>query len=114
MRRALVLVALAAILAAPHAEARTVRGSCYGDGEKLAKHTANGEVFRPSANTAAHRTLPFGSRVRVFNPMTARAVVVRINDRGPAAWTGREIDLSCGAARRIGFREGALRVSTVR
>lgn len=107
MRFAL-LVAWYVVALTTSTEARTVRGSCYGDGEKLAKHTANGEVFNPGAMTAAHRTLPFGARVRVTNPRTGQSVKVRINDRGPAAWTRREIDLSCGAARAIGFREGPL------
>lgn len=114
MKRALVFLALAALSSCvpviPAVGARAVRGSCYGDGEKLNKHTATGEVFRSGDMTAAHRTLPFGTRVRVVNPTTRKAVTVRINDRGPAEWTGREIDLSCGAARVIGFREGPLLV----
>ena len=65
-------------------------------------HTANGEVFQPSALTAAHRTLPFGTRVRVTNTHNGRAVVVRINDRGPFNG-GRIIDLSRGAAEAIGM-----------
>lgn len=52
--------------------------------------------------TAAHRTLPFGTRVRVENPRTGRSVVVRINDRGPFV-RGRIIDLARGSARAIGM-----------
>jgi Lytic transglycolase len=53
-------------------------------GQELAgKRTASGETFNPSAMTAAHRTLPFGTRVRVTNSQNGRSIVVRINDRGP-------------------------------
>jgi len=62
---------------------------------------ASGEAFNPREYTAAHRTLPFGSRVRVT--MNGRSVVVRINDRGPFA-AGRVIDLSQAAAEEIGLR----------
>ena len=64
--------------------------------------TANGERFDMRAMTAAHRTLPFGSKVRVTNPRNGRQVVVRINDRGPFA-KGRAIDLSRAAAEEIGM-----------
>jgi rare lipoprotein A len=57
--------------------------------------------------TAAHRTLPFGTRVRVTNLRNGRSVVVRINDRGPHA-RGRVIDLSAGAARLIGVVQSGL------
>jgi len=74
--------------------------SWYGPG--FAGHrTASGEAFNPREYTAAHRTLPFGSRVRVT--MNGRSVVVRINDRGPFA-AGRVIDLSQAAAEEIGLR----------
>jgi rare lipoprotein A len=64
--------------------------------------TASGEAARPTGLTAAHRTLPLGSRVRVTNKNNGRSVVVRINDRGPFI-RGRSIDLSAGAARVIGM-----------
>jgi rare lipoprotein A len=64
--------------------------------------TANGETFRPEGMTAAHRTLPFGTQVRVTHARTKRSVVVRINDRGPFV-RGITIDLSRGAAREIGM-----------
>jgi rare lipoprotein A (peptidoglycan hydrolase) len=60
--------------------------------------TANGEHMNPNAMTAAHKSLPMGSRVTVFNKRNGRSVTVRINDRGPYV-TGRVIDLSPGAAR---------------
>jgi rare lipoprotein A len=94
---------------------KIVRASYYGGGERLARHTANGEVFRPSAYTAAHRSLPFGTRLRVTNLDNHRSVVVRINDRGPAAYTGRSLDLAKGAAENIGLvRVGEARVSIER
>lgn len=64
--------------------------------------TANGERFDMNAMTAAHKTLPFGTRVRVTNARNGRSVVVRINDRGPFI-KGRTIDLSRAAAKRLGF-----------
>jgi rare lipoprotein A len=64
--------------------------------------SASGEIFNANAMTAAHRTLPFGTQVRVTNMDNGRSVVVRINDRGPYAH-GRVIDISEGAARVIGL-----------
>lgn len=63
--------------------------------------TANGERFDMNAMTAAHKTLPFGTSVRVTNPANGRSVTVRINDRGPFV-RGRHIDLSRAAARQLG------------
>lgn len=64
------------------------------------RRTANGERFDNGKLTAAHRTLPFGTRVRVTNLNNGRSVTVRVNDRGPFV-KGRVIDLSVAAARRI-------------
>lgn len=64
--------------------------------------TANGEHASPRGLTAAHRTLPFGTRVRVVNRRNGRSVVVRINDRGPFV-RGRIIDLTPAGARALGF-----------
>ena len=69
---------------------------------KSGKRTANGERFNPNGLTAAHRSLPFGTKLKVTNPRTGRSVVVRVNDRGPFI-RGRVIDLSLGAARVIGL-----------
>lgn len=69
----------------------------------LTSRTASGERMDPSAMTAAHRSLPFGTKVRVTNASNGRAVVVRINDRGPFVG-GRVLDLSKAAATRLGFR----------
>jgi rare lipoprotein A len=64
--------------------------------------TANGEFAHAGRLTAAHRSLPFGTRVRVTNRKTGRSVVVRINDRGPFVH-GRVIDVTPAAARALGF-----------
>lgn len=66
------------------------------------RRTASGERFDMAALTAAHRTLPFGAKVRVTNPANGRSVVVRINDRGPFHG-GRVIDVSHAAAERLGL-----------
>lgn len=63
---------------------------------------ANGERVQPHALTAAHKTLPFGTHVRVTNKKNGRSVVVRINDRGPYV-RGRIIDLTPASARALGF-----------
>lgn len=66
------------------------------------RRTASGETFDNADMTAAHRTLPFGSLVRVTNPANGRSVVVRINDRGPFS-AGRSIDVSRAAADELGM-----------
>ena len=81
------------------ANAQSGIASIYAyDGEK----TANGERASPAGLTAAHRTLPFGTRVRVTNTRNGRSVVVRINDRGPY-FGGRIIDLTPAGAHALGF-----------
>ncbi|WP_304644409.1 septal ring lytic transglycosylase RlpA family protein [Sphingopyxis sp. C-1] len=83
--------------------------SYYGS-ELAGNRTASGERFDPAQLTAAHRSLPFGSLVRVTNTSNGDSVVVRINDRGPFAH-GRVIDVSTAAAREIGMhRSGTARV----
>lgn len=82
---------------------RQLRGgvaSWYGPGFH-GRRTANGERYNQNGYTAAHKSLPFGTKVRVTNVRTGRSVMVRINDRGPFI-RGRVIDLSAGAARVIG------------
>jgi rare lipoprotein A len=66
--------------------------------------TASGEKFDPSQLTAAHRTLPFGTRVRVTNMANGRSVTVRINDRGPYI-RGRTVDVSSSAAQALQMTE---------
>ncbi|BBF94273.1 septal ring lytic transglycosylase RlpA family protein [Blastochloris tepida] len=76
------------------------------------QRTANGERFNPNALTAAHRTLPLGTVVRVTNHRNGNSVRVRINDRGPYV-RGRVIDLSRAAAQRIGMISAGLAPVTV-
>ena len=76
--------------------------SWYGPGFH-GRLTANGERFDMNELTAAHKTLPFGTRVLVHNPRTGKEVVVRINDRGPFI-KGRVIDLSKAAAKALGMK----------
>ena len=73
---------------------------CAKPGEcSRSKITASGQKFHPNALTAAHKTLPFGTKIRVTHK--GKSVIVRINDRGPFI-KGRHLDLSRAAARRIG------------
>src|SRR5438270_12942889 len=82
---------------------QTGTASVYGNGDGYAwRKTANGERMNPGAMTAAHRTLPFGTRVSVANQRNGRSVVVRISDRGPFV-RGRIIDLTPAGARAIGL-----------
>jgi rare lipoprotein A len=90
--------------------AATGQASWYGPGF-YGNRTASGEVLRPGTYTAAHRSLPFGTRVRVTNLNNGRSTVVRINDRGPYSG-GRIIDLAHGAATDLGVTASG--VATVR
>lgn len=78
----------------------TASGTCRASYYATGSTTANGEHFNPDGLTAAHRTLPFGTSVRVTNLANGSAVTVRINDRGPFV-AGRCIDLSRGAFRAV-------------
>lgn len=83
--------------------------SWYG-GKFNGRRTASGDIFNQNKMTAAHKTLPFGTRVRVTNIDNGKSVDVVINDRGPFAH-GRIIDLSSGAAKKLGMIEtGTARV----
>jgi rare lipoprotein A len=79
------------------------QASYYWQPQKL----ASGGTFNPSAMTAAHKTLPFGTKVRVTNQRNGQSVVVTINDRGPYV-AGRIIDLSSGAAGVIGMKQAGV------
>ena len=97
--RILAALAVYCLIGSGWAEAETCRASYYWEG----RLTASGERFHPDDPndlTAAHRTLPFGTRVRVT--YGSRSITVRINDRGPFV-SGRCIDLSRAAARRLGI-----------
>ncbi|BCH21300.1 septal ring lytic transglycosylase RlpA family protein [Mesorhizobium sp. L-8-3] len=80
------------------ASAQCGRASWYA----LTSKTASGERMNPSAMTAAHRSLPFGTKLKVTNKRNGKSVVVRVNDRGPFI-KGRVLDLSKGAAGKLGF-----------
>jgi len=98
-------VAVASVVRrAPAPEAGESRGksnglaSFYSEGGK----TASGEKFNPNELTAAHPTLPFGTKLRVTNTHTGRSVMVRVNDRGPYV-SGRVVDVSYSAAQELGM-----------
>ncbi len=103
MRFIIAIVAALALAgcAAPVATGQTVRASWYGGSERLSAHTSTGERFNPLARTCAHRTLAFGTRLEVS--YRGRSTVCRVNDRGPNINTGRDLDLSRGAAADIGL-----------
>jgi rare lipoprotein A len=108
MKKLAVVVALLAACGGPSRQARTTQpvhhaqntmsgmASWYGESQT----TASGERFNKHALTAAHRTLPLGTMVRVTNQRNGKSVIVRINDRGPYGH-GRIIDLSEAAARQL-------------
>lgn len=83
---------------------KLVRASYYSD-KFQGRKTANGERFDQRKLTAAHRTLPLGSRVRVENIKTGKVIEVRVNDRGPYV-KNRELDLSKRAANELGMKRG--------
>ena len=93
----------------PESAGEEGEASWYGPG-LYGRKTASGEVLRPGTMTAAHRTLPFGTCLRVTNLENGRVVEVRVNDRGPYA-AGRILDVSETAARALGMHgRGVTRV----
>ena len=109
MKKLLALLALPFIALTSPVEAavQTSTASWYGPGFH-GKTTANGETYNMYAtDTAAHKTLPFGTRVRICNQWTTQCVDVRINDRGPYI-AGRSFDLSYGAAQQIGMLQSGV------
>lgn len=97
-------VALALAALAPAAsQAETGKISYYG-AKFAGRTTANGERFNPNAMTMAHKTLPFGSKVKVTNLANKRSVVLRVNDRGPSV-AGRVADVSHAAARKLNMTQ---------
>ncbi|WP_432218588.1 septal ring lytic transglycosylase RlpA family protein [Pseudomonas kribbensis] len=109
MKRLFSLFALLSLLAGcasndvidPHGYDQTGVASYYG-AKHHGKRTASGEAFNQNSLTAAHRQLPFGTRVKVTNLKNDKSCVVRINDRGPHT-RGRIIDVSREAAERLGM-----------
>ena len=100
---ALFLAYACATTAPPPQQSEVLHGVASWYGQEFAgRTTANGEIFDPMLLTAAHRTLPFGTRVRVTSLETGRSVTVRINDRGPFVG-GRTVDISRAAAQSIGM-----------
>ena len=101
------VIAITIVLAAcgpkpkPHDNPPTNQYTGYASWYGEAQMTASGERFDKHAMTAAHRSLPLGTRVRVTNQKNGKSVVVRINDRGPYGGHGRIIDLSEAAARQL-------------
>lgn len=104
IRRAVLVATAAAVLAVSSSVAYAQCGgaSWYGPGFN-GKRAASGEVFNENAMTAAHRSLPFGTKVQVVDQNTGKSVEVTINDRGPFHGK-RIIDLSKAAATQLGFR----------
>ncbi|MGA7979549.1 MAG: septal ring lytic transglycosylase RlpA family protein [Chromatiaceae bacterium] len=100
----LAILALSPLSSAARSDhTQVLRGTASYYGAKFqGRRTASGERFNQEALTAAHKTLPFGTKVRVTNLRNGESVEVKINDRGPYI-RGRIIDLSKGAAREIGM-----------
>jgi rare lipoprotein A len=82
------------------------KASWYG-GKFAGKKTANGEIYDPQSMTAAHKTLAFGTRVRITRVNGGKSVIVRINNRGPFI-KGRIVDVSEKAAERLGFKSSGI------
>lgn len=101
-RKALACAALAAAFTLPLADIAAAKSCGGASWYALRSRTASGEMMNPNAMTAAHRSLPFGTKVRVKNVRNGRSVTVRINDRGPFI-RGRIIDVSRAAAQRLGM-----------
>jgi rare lipoprotein A len=96
------LVATTFVIAFAFQSAKAQSGIASVYSTESGSHTASGQRLNPGALTAAHRTLPFGSRVRVTNRANGSSIVVTINDRGPFV-RGRIIDITPAAARSIGM-----------
>ncbi len=96
------LAAATPVVSEPESEIIGSGMASYYGKELAGRRTANGEKFNPRELTAAHCSLPFGSKVRVTSRKSGKSVIVRINDRGPFA-RGRLIDVSEAAAREIGL-----------
>ncbi len=105
MKKPAVILLLLVTLASCHRKSYTGRGSETGIASYYAesyngRKTANGEIFQSSDMTAAHKKLPFGTKVKVTNLANGKTVKVRVNDRGPFV-SGRIIDLTRAAAKKL-------------
>jgi rare lipoprotein A len=100
VRSICLLAAIVVPFAVSHARAESGVASVYST--ESGSRTASGARLNPGAMTAAHRTMPFGSRVRITNRSNGRTVVVTVNDRGPFV-RGRIIDVTPAAAQALGF-----------
>lgn len=100
----LAFVAATVFLSSPaHAKSQCGKASWY----EFTTRTASGEMADPEAMTAAHRTLKFGTKLKVTNLANGRSTVVRINDRGPFI-KGRIIDVTRAVARTLGFKNAGI------
>ena len=102
MMRVAMLAAIAAVIVTAYIRPADAHQTGIASFYDCCRQTASGERFNKQALTAAHRTLPFGTVVRVTNQHNGRSVTVRINDRGPVV-RGRIIDLTPPGARAIGM-----------
>ena len=100
------------VMAKTKVNQHSTRGEAsYYAGFHHGKKTASGERFNMHSLTAAHRTLPLGSKIKVTNLNNGKEVVVRVNDRGPYA-KGRVLDVSLGAAKKLGMlKTGTAKIS---
>jgi rare lipoprotein A len=96
------ILALAAFLLCGQAMAREcLKASWYGT--ESGSRTADGSFFDGTQMIVAHRTLPFGTKLHLTNKANGRVAVATVRDRGPAEWTGRDLDLSRAVAQKLGM-----------
>ncbi|NCA71148.1 MAG: septal ring lytic transglycosylase RlpA family protein [Sphingobacteriia bacterium] len=115
MSKALILTSLSLLFlaATSHAEARVKPGhsqkgiASYYHDKFHGRKTASGQIYDKNLPSAAHKTLPLGSKVKVTDTQTGKSIVVKVNDRGPFI-KGRIIDLSHSAARQLGMLKKGL------
>ena len=99
----ILLVCVASGLSCMYGKKKVKKGrASYYSSALEGRRTSNGDIYSGNALTCAHRTLPFGTLLKVRNPKNNREVIVRVNDRGPFV-RGRMIDLSYAAAKQLGF-----------
>lgn len=110
---ALLIVGTASTALAQASDAQTEAGLAAVYSNRLhGRRTASGQVYSKAKLTAAHKTLPFGTVIKVTNPKNNRTVTLRVNDRGPTQ-ADRILDISPAAARRLGFSPRVMREVTM-